>query len=124
MRRRLAKMIIKVSGWRVVGDVPRQGVLVGAPHTSYWHFVLMLLVMWSGGVPPRVLVKKELFAGAAWLAVACLRRYPRRPGQSSRAGREPDRTGSQRCTVLAHHRGGGDAPEVGLLEVRLLPDRP
>lgn len=63
MRQRLAKMIIKLSSWRVVGDVPSQGVLVGAPHTSYWDFVLMLLVMWSGGVPPRVLVKKELFAG-------------------------------------------------------------
>ena len=72
MRRRLAKMIIKVSGWRVVGDVPAEGVLVGAPHTSYWDFVLMLLVMWSGGVPPRVLVKKELFAGPlGWLLRAC-----------------------------------------------------
>jgi 1-acyl-sn-glycerol-3-phosphate acyltransferase len=72
VRQRLAKMIIKVSGWRVVGDVPREGVLVGAPHTSYWDFVLMLLVMWSGGVPPRVLMKKELFVGPlGWLLRAC-----------------------------------------------------
>jgi 1-acyl-sn-glycerol-3-phosphate acyltransferase len=59
----LARIIIRVSGWRVVGEVPSQGVLVGAPHTSYWDFVLMLLVMWNGGVPPRVLMKKELFIG-------------------------------------------------------------
>jgi 1-acyl-sn-glycerol-3-phosphate acyltransferase len=63
VRRRLARLIIRLSGWRVVGEVPREGVLVGAPHTSYWDFVLMLLVMWNGGVPPRVLMKKELFVG-------------------------------------------------------------
>lgn len=63
MRRRLARLILKVSGWRAVGVVPQEGVLVGAPHTSNWDFILMLLVMWNGGVPPRVLIKKELFIG-------------------------------------------------------------
>ena len=65
MRRRLARLILRISGWRAVGEVPRQGILVGAPHTSYWDFVLMLLVMWNGGVPPRVLMKQELFRGPA-----------------------------------------------------------
>jgi 1-acyl-sn-glycerol-3-phosphate acyltransferase len=72
VRKRLARLILEVSGWRVVGEVPRQGVLVGAPHTSNWDFVLMLLVMWHGGVPPRVLMKKELFVGPlGWFLRRC-----------------------------------------------------
>ena len=68
MRRRIARLVLRLSGWRAVGEVPSRGVLVGAPHTSNWDFVLMLLVMWNGGVPPRVLIKKELFRGPlGWL---------------------------------------------------------
>jgi 1-acyl-sn-glycerol-3-phosphate acyltransferase len=68
MRSRLASLVLRLSGWRAVGDVPRTGVLVGAPHTSNWDFVMMLLVMWRGGVSPRVLIKQELFRGPlGWL---------------------------------------------------------
>ena len=68
MRTRFARLVLRLSGWTAVGEVPRTGVLVGAPHTSNWDFVMMLLVMWSGGVTPRVLIKKELFRGPlGWL---------------------------------------------------------
>jgi 1-acyl-sn-glycerol-3-phosphate acyltransferase len=63
MRSRLASLVLRATGWTAVGEVPRTGVLVGAPHTSNWDFVMMLLVMWRGGVAPRVLVKQELFVG-------------------------------------------------------------
>lgn len=66
--RRACRLILRASGWHVVGDIPTTGVLVGAPHTSNWDFVLMLLLMWSGGVSPVVLVKKSLFRGPlGWL---------------------------------------------------------
>jgi 1-acyl-sn-glycerol-3-phosphate acyltransferase len=68
MRSRLARLVLRLTGWTAVGDVPRTGVVVGAPHTSNWDFVMMLLVMWRGGVTPRVLIKKELFRGPmGWL---------------------------------------------------------
>lgn len=68
MRSRLASLVLRASRWTAVGDVPRTGVLVGAPHTSNWDFVMMLLIMWRGGVTPRVLIKKELFRGPlGWL---------------------------------------------------------
>ena len=68
MRSRLATLVLRAAGWTPVGTVPRTGVLVGAPHTSNWDFVLMLLIMWRGGVTPRVLVKHELFRGPlGWL---------------------------------------------------------
>jgi len=37
------------------------GVLVGAPHTSNWDFVLMLALAWDLGIPVRYLGKKSLF---------------------------------------------------------------
>ena len=68
MRSRLASLVLRASRWTAVGEVPRTGVLVGAPHTSNWDFVMMLLIMWRGGVTPRVLIKKELFKGPlGWL---------------------------------------------------------
>lgn len=71
IRRQLARSGLRLARWRLVGEVPRGGVLVGAPHTSNWDFVIMLLVMWSGDVPPRVLMKKELFRGPLrWLLPA------------------------------------------------------
>lgn len=72
VRRRLARGLLRLFRWRVVGDVPREGVIVGAPHTSYWDFVLMLLVMWNAAVPPRVLIKREMFVGPlGWFLRAC-----------------------------------------------------
>ncbi len=68
MRSQLADLVLRAARWTPVGQVPRTGVLVGAPHTSNWDFVMMLLIMWRGGVTPRVLIKKELFRGPlGWL---------------------------------------------------------
>lgn len=63
MRQRLARAIVRVGGYTMVGEVPKSGILVGAPHTSNWDFITMLLVMWHDGAHPRVLVKKQLFRG-------------------------------------------------------------
>ena len=63
IRQRLARTIARLMRYRMVGDVPQTGILVGAPHTSNWDFITMLLVMWQGGAHPRVLVKKQLFKG-------------------------------------------------------------
>ena len=60
MRKAFALQVVRLARLRTVGDVPRSGVLVGAPHTSNWDWVAMLLLMWSGGVPPRVLIKAEI----------------------------------------------------------------
>ena len=60
MRKALARLVLRLARWRTVGEVPSSGILVGAPHTSNWDWVAMLLLMWSGGVPPRVLIKAEI----------------------------------------------------------------
>lgn len=60
MRKAFARLVLRLTRWRTVGEVPGSGILVGAPHTSNWDWVAMLLLMWSGGVPPRVLIKAEI----------------------------------------------------------------
>jgi len=60
VRKTCARLVLRLARWRTVGEVPSSGVLVGAPHTSNWDWVAMLLLMWSGGVPPRVLIKAEV----------------------------------------------------------------
>jgi len=43
--------------------VPTRAILVGAPHTSNWDWVLTLLLGWDSGVRIRLLVKHSLFRG-------------------------------------------------------------
>ncbi len=38
-------------------------VLVAAPHTSNWDFILMLAMAWRSDLSPRWLGKQEMFAG-------------------------------------------------------------
>ena len=68
IRRRVAQLIFRLTGWTMVGEVPRNGIFVGGPHTSNWDYIVTLLVMWHGGLQPRILVKKEFFHGPlGWL---------------------------------------------------------
>lgn len=63
LRQSLTRAVLRLTGWRIVGRVPSSGILVGAPHTSNWDWVAMLLLMWGDGIQPRVLVKREAFRG-------------------------------------------------------------
>jgi hypothetical protein len=68
VRRRLAGLALRAVGWRTAGEVPSRGVLVGAPHTSNWDWVLTMLLAWRYGITIRLLVKQELFVGPlGWL---------------------------------------------------------
>ena len=63
VRRGVARLALRASGWRTAGEVPARGILVGAPHTSNWDWVLTLLLGWDSGVRIRLLVKHSLFKG-------------------------------------------------------------
>lgn len=82
LRRSLARLLLRAARWQTVGTVPERGVLVGAPHTSNWDWVLTLLLSWVYGIRIRLLVKRELFRGPlGWLlratgAVALDRQNP------------------------------------------------
>lgn len=61
----LARAVLKATRWKLVGTVPSRGILVGAPHTSNWDWVAMLLIAWSSNVQPQVLIKESFFKGPA-----------------------------------------------------------
>ena len=68
LRRRIATLALRAVRWKAVGEVPQRGVLVGAPHTSNWDWVLTLLLGWTYGIDIKLLVKQELFVGPlGWL---------------------------------------------------------
>lgn len=46
-----------------MGTVPSKGILVGAPHTSNWDWVLTMLLAWDNSVQIRLLVKHSFFKG-------------------------------------------------------------
>lgn len=71
IRRLLARALLRLARWRVDGEVPRTGIMVGAPHTSNWDWVGAVLMLWSQDVTPRIMIKQELFRGpAGWLLKA------------------------------------------------------
>ena len=65
LRRLLSRVYWACSRWSLSSEPApdRPTVLIGAPHTSNWDFVLMLAIAWRLGVDFRWLGKKSLFAG-------------------------------------------------------------
>lgn len=61
--RQISNLIMFLAGWRVQGklpDIPKY-VLIGAPHTSNWDFVLFLGLVFHLKVDARYMGKAELF---------------------------------------------------------------
>ncbi len=61
--RQISNLIMFLSGWRVKGKLPNipKYVLIGAPHTSNWDFVLFLGAVFYLKVDVRYMGKAELF---------------------------------------------------------------
>jgi len=65
MKKAIAKMVLKLIGWKVVNVLPldcKKFVVMMAPHTSNWDFLIGWLGYMSIGVKSKYLVKKEAFA--------------------------------------------------------------
>ena len=65
LRRLLSRVYWACSRWTLAGEPApkRPSVLIGAPHTSNWDFVLMLAIAWRHGIDIRWLGKASLFGG-------------------------------------------------------------
>jgi 1-acyl-sn-glycerol-3-phosphate acyltransferase len=60
----LAKIAFRLFGWETDGTLPpdiKKGVIIFAPHTSNWDFVIGRLTLLIAKIPLKVLIKKELF---------------------------------------------------------------
>ena len=65
LKRLAARLFWTCSRWTLRSEPAptRPTVLIGAPHTSNWDFVLMLGIAWRLGIDVHWLGKKSLFAG-------------------------------------------------------------
>ncbi|GAA5212697.1 1-acyl-sn-glycerol-3-phosphate acyltransferase [Microbacterium kyungheense] len=65
LRRLVSRLYWAISRWTLRSEPApaRPSVLIGAPHTSNWDFVLMLAIAWRLGIDVRWLGKSSLFAG-------------------------------------------------------------
>jgi 1-acyl-sn-glycerol-3-phosphate acyltransferase len=65
MRSLLARAVLAVSRYKVTGRPPSDPVcvMVAAPHTSNWDFILMIAMAWRSDISPVWLGKKEMFWG-------------------------------------------------------------
>jgi len=64
MKQSLAKTILSLVGWKVEGTIPlslKKCIVVMAPHTSNWDFVLGWLGYSKLGLKSKYLIKKEAF---------------------------------------------------------------
>ncbi len=63
VKSRLAKWILKRSGFELVGGKPENDhtVMIASPHTSNWDFPLALLIGWALELNMRWVGKKEMF---------------------------------------------------------------
>lgn len=59
----IAKRILSVTGWTVVGEIPniRKAVFIAAPHTSNWDGFWLLVYKFAVTVDVRFLAKDTLF---------------------------------------------------------------
>lgn len=65
-RHRWSAWLLRMGGWRVVGDFPpalEKAVLVVAPHTSNWDFIVLVLTKFTLGVHVSFIGKHTLFWG-------------------------------------------------------------
>lgn len=61
--RAICKFILRIWGWKVEKDVPEidKYVIVGAPHTSNYDFILTMIFFLSKGIKISFFIKKEWF---------------------------------------------------------------
>ncbi len=59
----LGRLLLRISGWRLVGEVPpvRKLVIAVGPHTSNWDLVFALYVLMASGIQLSWFMKREAF---------------------------------------------------------------
>jgi 1-acyl-sn-glycerol-3-phosphate acyltransferase len=63
LSRAIAQRLMSMFGWRIAADLPDlpKFVLVGAPHTSNWDFILTMATQFALGIRISWLAKRSLF---------------------------------------------------------------
>ena len=65
----MGRSVLKILGWRVEGSIPdlKRFILIGAPHTSNWDFVLAMATILGLNLRMRWMAKHSIFKpGVVW----------------------------------------------------------
>ncbi len=60
----IARFILRLMGWNIYSRVPMdipKAVVIMAPHTSNWDFIIGRLAFFLYHINPRIMIKKEAF---------------------------------------------------------------
>jgi 1-acyl-sn-glycerol-3-phosphate acyltransferase len=74
----LSRLLFRLAGWRLEGDVPavHRFVIISAPHTSNWDAPIMWMVALGLGIRLRWINKAELFRGPLALLLPLIGAVP------------------------------------------------
>lgn len=63
MKSKLCMLILKLCGWKYIGNLPevKKAVVIAVPHTSNWDFVWGKLAFLAYNIQTSILMKKEMF---------------------------------------------------------------
>ena len=63
MKRFISKLIFKLNGWKIIGvkTFPIKCLVLSAPHTSNWDFLLGRCYAYILDLTPKYMIKSELF---------------------------------------------------------------
>lgn len=125
VRRWLAQTYWRYSSFRLTGHpIPRDtsAILIGAPHTSNWDFLLALAVVWRHEIGAKVLVKHTFFVGPLGVALRAVGGVPvdrANPGELIADLVTQAREGAQFALVLAPEgtRGRAEGWKSGFYRV-------
>ena len=78
LSQRIALFLIRLTGWKLVANLPPTGkfVMVGAPHTSNWDLWHALLIMYGAGIRFNWIGKDTLFRWPLGVLLRRLRGIP------------------------------------------------
>ncbi len=73
-----ARSIFRLTGWRthIIPPPTTRYVVIGAPHTSNWDFVVALILIVAEGIPMRIVGKDSLFRGPMGILMRSVRAIP------------------------------------------------
>jgi 1-acyl-sn-glycerol-3-phosphate acyltransferase len=59
----LGRLILRLLGWKITGTIPNEVklVVIGAPHTSNWDFILTISMIMALGMKMSFFMKQEAF---------------------------------------------------------------
>ncbi len=86
MEKLLQFILIKVFGWEITGRIPKEikkAVIIVAPHTSLWDFVIGRIAFWHLAVDVKFMIKSEAFKEPLGFLLRKLGGVPVKRGRAS-----------------------------------------